>query len=166
MVTVSSALWDTYKEFADFFIDDNNIGKSCTLVYPPLREACSNCVINSVSGGSLNIYRHGGPAPFNFGACPMCGGNGYRETETTTTIRLRVYYNRRDWNRIVGNIQIPDATAMVIGYLTDLTKLRQATEIRLVNEQSQNEWVMALAGEPFLHGFGKNRYFIAYLKRV
>jgi hypothetical protein len=165
MVSLDSSIWTTYTDVCDFFIDDNHIGKECTLIYPPIRESCSNCLINPLGGGSTNIYLHGGPAPFSFGPCPVCGGNGYRDKEVTGTIRLRIYWRPRDWVKI-GNINIPDASAQVIGYLSDLTKFRQASEIRLVNEQGYDDFTMMLAGEPALHGFGKNRYFIAYLRNV
>ncbi len=66
----------------------------------------------------------------------------------------------------MSNISFPNADVQVIGYRSDLPNLRKANEILLLNDQTNTDWRMALAGEPFLHGFGKNRYFVAFLKRV
>ena len=162
MVTLPDSIWATYREFADFFIDE--FGSSCTLIYPPKRETCNNCTINPFGGGSTNVYRHGGPAPFQ-GRCPICGGNGFRESENTDTITLRLYWRAKDWIKVANNINVPDADVQVIGYLSDLYKLKMSTEIRLINND-HGRWNTVLAGEPFPHGFKKDRYFVAFLKRI
>jgi hypothetical protein len=164
-ITIPDGFWDKYREACDFFIDDNHIGKSCTLVYPARRIICDNCIVNTIGGTSTNSYKHGGLAPFNFGNCPLCGGNGYHEEEITDSIRLRIYWRQKDWIK-VSNISIPDADVQVIGYLSDLPNLRKANEVILVNETTHGEWRVILSGEPFLHGFGKDRYFVAFLKRI
>ena len=162
-ITIPSAFFNKYIEACDFFIDNDNIGKQCTLVYPSRKIACDNCVTNNIGGSSTNSYRHGGPAPFNFGRCPLCGGNGYHEEEITDTIRLRIYWEHRDWIK-VSSVSFPDADVQIIGYLSDLPKLRRANEIILLNPK-YGSWRTVLAGEPFPHGFGKNRYFMGFLKR-
>lgn len=163
-LNVPSGLWDKYKEAADFFIDNNNIGRSCTVVYPPKRTTCSNCTTSMIGSTSRNVYKNGGPAPFSFGSCPLCGGNGYKETESTDTIRLRIYWNRKDWIRITDNIGVGDADIMVIGYMSDLPKIKKSIEIILVSDNNESEYRATLSGKPSPWGFGRNRYFIAYLK--
>lgn len=162
-LTVPSALFDKYYEAANWMLTDDHIGRVCTLIYPPKRTSCTNCV--RPAGSTVNsVYRHGGPAPFNFGACPLCGGNGYSEVETTATIRMRVYWNRRDWSTVISSIIFPDAEAMGIGYMTDLPNLLKAVEIKLVSQQAQTTKRYSLAGQPQPHGFGRNTYFIAFFK--
>ena len=163
-ISVPDTLWEKYYEACDFFIDNNYIGKACTLVYPPIKTSCAHCSTTHVGGTSTNVYVHGGPAPFSYSDCPMCGGNGYREEESTDTIRLRIYWERRNWIK-VSEIHVPDAEVQIIGYMSDLKKLRQADSIRLINDVQQATWNMMLACEPFPWGFGKNRYFVAFLKR-
>lgn len=164
MTLIPSGLWSIYYTYADHMIDNNQIGKLCTLLYPPVRNPCANCTINHFGGTSTNIYRHGGPAPFH-GRCPLCGGNGYREEQVTGTIRLRIYHRQKDWIR-VNNIVIPDADAQIIGYSSDLPNLVRSIELRVISEQNIVEEKYQLAGSPFLHGFGHNRYFIGFIKRV
>jgi hypothetical protein len=162
-ITLPSDIWERYYEAADFFID--SLGEPCTVYYPPIKTECSNCVISFFNGISTNVYRHGGPAPFSFGVCPLCGGNNLAEVETTASLQLRIYWQKRDWIKVAEIIVVPDAEVQVIGYLTDLSKLRQANFIKLVTNQKQIETKYELAGEPFFWGFKKDRYFVAFLKK-
>lgn len=163
-INVPTGLVDKYYEACNFFIDNDIIGRSCTIVYPPKRTTCSNCTVRTVGSTSTNVYKHGGPAPFQFGNCPLCGGNGYSESEVTDTIRLRIYWNRAEWIRVAGSVNIPDSDIMIIGYMTDLPKLKRATEILLAKDQKEAEYRTTLMGKPVPWGFGRNRYFVAFLK--
>jgi hypothetical protein len=102
--------------------------------------------------------------PFQFGGCPMCGGNGYKETEVTETIRLRIYWERADWIKVGGSINIPDAEVMIIGFMTDVPKIIRATSILLAKDQDELVYSTMLVGKPLPHGFGRNRYFMAFVK--
>ncbi len=155
---------DKYHEACDFFINDDIIGRACSVVYPPKKEICVNCTSKPVGATSTNIYRHGGPMPFKFGNCPLCGGNGYKEIETLETIRLRIYWERADWIKVGGSINVPDAEIMVIGFMSDLPKLLRSTEVRLAKDQNEAVYRATLVGKPTPHGFGRNRYFMAFLK--
>lgn len=162
-ISIPDGFWDKYYEAADFFIDNDHIGRACTVVYPPKREDCINC-IKPVGSNTANIYSHGGPMPFQFGSCPMCGGSGYKEVETTDTVRLRIYWSRADWIRIAGSIVAEDAEIMIIGYMADVRKVRQATHILLAKDNNEAPYRASLVGAPTPWGFGRNRYFVAYLK--
>jgi len=163
-ISIPDGMMDKYYEACDFFIDNDYIGRACTIVYPPKRVPCDNCIVKPVGTTTTNVYRTGGPAPFPFGNCPLCGGNGYSETEITDTIRMRIYWNRSEWMRIGGNIQVEDAEAMAIGYMTDLPKLQRAIEIILIKGTNYAEYRTTLAGKPTPWGFGRNRYFVAVFK--
>jgi len=162
-INIPNSLWDKYDEACDFFIDNDHIGRECTVVYPPKKTACANCV-NMVGMSSNNAYRHGGPMPFSFGNCPLCGGGGYKEEETTETVRLRVYWNRADWVKVAGSIVIEDADVMIIGYMTDVIKVKRASNIILVDDNNEAEYRATIAGKPTPWGLGRNRYFVAFLK--
>lgn len=165
--TIPSGLQSLYQEYADSLLISDMTSSQCKLVYPGKREECPNCTFNSFGGTSTNVYKSGGPQPFNFGVCPLCGGAGYKEKETTENVRLRIYWSRRDWRKVGIDVQIPDAEVMTIGYLSDLPKCEQADEIVIPSGQSgYHNWSFELAGEPFPHGFGKDRYFVAFWKRT
>lgn len=166
-LSVPSGVFTKYQEACDWFINDSHIGQICTLIYPPKKIVCSNCT--SLTGSSTsNVYRHGGPAPFRFGNCPLCGGNGYSEQEVTGSLRMRVYFSRKDWIRISGSSSIVtnNADAMGIGFLSDLSNLQKAIEIILVKDEINTKFRSKLLGSPQPHGFGKNRYFIAFFEAV
>lgn len=162
VLTIPSGIFTKYFEVCDEFINNNFVGKQCTIVYPPLKVVCDHN-LNPEGFTTGNVYEHGGPAPFNFGICSMCGNSGYKEQSSTGTLRLRVYWSPKDWRKIAGSLVVPDAKAMVIGFSSDLAKFNQAVEIILIAEQSHVEMRMKRAGQPFLHGFGKSRYFIGFL---
>lgn len=170
-INIPQSLWDKYYEAADLFINDNHIGRLCRVVYPPKHAECTNCVVSLSGSSTSNTYKHGGPAPFNIGSCPLCGGNGYTQQEYTDTLRLRIYWTKKDMARIAafnkaGGASIPDGVVLVIGFMSDIQKIRQATEILLVSENTVEEYRFKLESEPYPHGFGKSRYFAAYLKRT
>lgn len=155
---IDNSVFEIYKEVADWMIDNTNIGKSFTITYPPIKVPCTNC---SVPAGlsQHSVGKFGGPTTHT---CEYCNGNNTIDQVVTTTIQLRIYWEQKSWIK-VGNINFPDADAMVIGYLSDLGKLQNANEIVL--SQDQNRWSFRLSGKPFPHGFGKNRYFVAYFKQ-
>lgn len=164
-ITLPDGLIDKYKEACDFFLNNNIIGRDCTVLYPPKKTACNNCSVKMIGSTSTNVYKHGGPAPFNFGKCPLCGGNGYSEVQTTDTVRLRIYWNRADWIK-VGGINFDNADVMVIGFMTDFTKITRAVEIWLAKDQTETKYRATLVGKPNPHGFGRDTYFVTYLKGV
>ena len=163
-ISLPDSMWDKYYEACDFFLTDNHLSRECTIIYPPKRTPCNNCTVKPVGASSTNVYRNGGPAPFSFGACPLCGGDGYSETEVTDTVRLRIYWNRSEWIKIGGNINIDDAEAMIIGFSSDLPKIMKATQILLVKDSTTTIHPAILLGKPTPWGFGKNRYFMVFVK--
>lgn len=163
---IPSGIFQIYYDVCDEFLTNDYIGKSCTVYYPPLRQECSNCTTVSFGGISRNVYAHGGPAPFSDGNCPLCGGNGFKEVETTESIRLRIYWSKRDWTRAlkISNINVPQADVMIIGFMTDVMKIKRMNFIQLVSDLNISG-NYRLIGEPFNWGFGKNRYFVSFLER-
>jgi len=168
-VSLPSGIFDIYHDVMNnVFLSHDGFSSICTVFYPPVREACVNCNTNHFGGQSSNVYQHGGPAPFNNIACVACGGNGYREREVTDTLRLRIYWSKKDWItnvNMVDNIVIPEADAQIIGKISDMPKILQAQNIKPVSQNKSIDQRYVLQGEPFLHGFGKSHYFVAYIKR-
>lgn len=160
---IPNELFLLYRDWADELIDNENIGVNCTLYFNHKKQECPNCIFDSFNGKSSNKYKTGGPVEFTLGICPWCHGEGYFSEEYTEVIRLRTYWNKKDWKKF-GNIEIPDGGAMIIGYLTDLPKLEKANYVSLVNEQQgYSKFDFNLSGAPILHGFTKNRYFMGTL---
>lgn len=164
MSYIPSGLFDIYYSYVDDF--NNSLGVSCELSYPPVQVACS-CTDN-VGNKSINRYHHGGPAPINFGGCALCGGQGYKESSPSTdTIKLRIYENPKDWIKVGVPVNVSNNTVQIIGFASDLPKYNQAIKVE-INTPQQGHGVKSFdkAGDVSLHGFGKTRYFIAYLNKT
>ena len=137
-ISIPDGFWDKYNEVCDLFLSDNNFSRVCTIVYPPKKIKCDNCTLKPVGASSTNVYRNGGPAPFNFGSCPLCGGNGYKEQSITDDIRLRLYWNRRDWLKLAGKLVIPENTdLMIIGNMSDAVKIKNSVEIIVAKDNQE-----------------------------
>lgn len=165
-ITIPDGLFDIYNEGVDEMI--RVFGVDCTLVYPSEWQECNNCVISGIGGITSSVYAQGGPAPFNRGgSCPLCDNQGTKEVEATGTVKLRVYWTEKDWKKVgYASLQVPDGSVMTLGYLSDMPEL-QATNTLIVNsaQSGYKNWRFSLSGEPFAHGFGKNRYCAAFWSR-
>lgn len=169
MFSIPSGVFSIYKEAVDAMLANDYLSSESTVVYPDKAESCSNCTNQQMGSGQgmVNRYKHGGPMPFYFGKCPMCGGNGYRMNNTTESLRLRIYWTQKEWKRLGVTVSKPESSVVIIGFLSDLGKIKMANKIILVNNaQKYGNFTFQLAGEPVLHGFGKDRYFLAILERV
>lgn len=162
--SIPQLIFDRWTEVGNYLLENNNFSRVATLYYPPIKVVCTSCPSHELGGTTNNVWSHGGPAPFSYNSCTYCGGAGYKEQEVTSTIRLRAYFNRKSWIK-VGTIVSPDSEVQVIGKITDLPAIRQAATIELLSEDNNLNLTYILDGEPFPHGFGKNNFFIAFLKK-
>lgn len=155
MSLIPDELFDIYETYADEFLNNSNIGVDAKLVYITGRTTDNS---TSFAGNTGPSFNNGG---LDFSNTPSHQSQNTNNINTTQekTIRLRVYWNKKDW-KVAAGIQIPDAEAMVIGFLSDLPDMRKSSFIVLPNDLE-----FVLAGEPFPHGFGKRRYFMGFLKR-
>lgn len=135
--TIPTGLILIYQEAGDALLEFGNVSRYHRVVYPPRRDSCNNCVVNSFAGVSSNVYRSGGPAPFTFGLCPICGGNGYLETENTERVKINVYDNPKHWIEIGFKVDVPDGTIQIRAYLNDLAKLMRAQSLELDYDKTQ-----------------------------
>jgi hypothetical protein len=167
-INIPDSLFDTYFENVDYF-NNEAFGVDCILYYPAVKEICSNCIYNHITKTSTNIYKAGGPISFSNTICPYCHGEGAVETETETdTIKMRVYFDRKSWIKPPGQVElkIPDGSCQCYGFLVDLPKLKRADRVGIHAEVlGHDQFVFKLSGEPWLHGFKKNKYFICILER-
>lgn len=163
--TIPDGVFDIYYEVCNELLANTHTSKRCTIVYPEKKLECPNCVYNPF-GGSTNTYKAGGPIAFDGGICPYCTGQGYTVLESTEDIRLRVFFNKKEWSKFAGSVQIPEADAMTIGYTSDLPKILAGNKVVLAADESgYADWSFYLAGQPMLHGFGRNMYFITFWKK-
>lgn len=153
-------------------LDDllNELGKTCTLIYPPIMENCVNCVFDSIGNKSANRWMNGGPFPFpEGGICPSCGGSGLRAEEYSEDILMSVISQpSKFWVKPPANVQIPAGTIQTKGFLTDLEKVQRARKMILQPEISHLvKYTYVLRGEPVdISNIVPGRYFYCMWERV
>jgi hypothetical protein len=93
------------------------------------------------------------------------GSKKFKTVENTEDIKLRVYWNRKDWVK-VGEIDIPDGAIQTIGYLSDFTSINKAKAL-IVNSDidGYREYRFIKAAEPFPWGFKQDRYMVCFWTR-
>lgn len=166
MFEIPSHVFDTYNDAVDAMIDVN-FGVNCIVQYPAEKTICSNCEFNPNIGKSANIYKSGGTIPFTDGLCPYCNGDGYTDSLSSDTIKLRCYYTSKNWVKLNVDFKVPSGSVQVIGHMSDILKIRRANYIILnSNETNHLTGSYRLLGEPVPHGFKKNKFFIAFLERL
>lgn len=167
-----------YENIMDQMLANDCVSYEVSLYFPPLIEDCSNCEYQGF-GTTHNIYKHGGPAPFNFGQCPLCGGQGKKEVEYIDTIRLRLYYggrfafSKRAWSGLPVPFQNAEGELLAIGNYADLEKIKLCNYMvtftddgKVGNNATGNLYHRyELAADPYPHGFGKTKYLISYWER-
>jgi len=165
--TIPSEVFDYHEWMSDSFIDGET-GSNCSLNYLPKRESCDNCIFDTNTNCSSNIYNGTGPISFaNFNICPRCQGNGYLEIAQTETIRLRVYWDVSSWRTLGIKAVLPETFCYIIGYMSDLPKVEKADSILLNSDlEEMRKYLCVTNGEPLPYGFRRNRYFVQQMKRV
>ena len=157
-----------HEKICDFLITGFP-GKVCKLIYEPKDLECVNCYLSPDTGVSTSIYKSGGPIPFtNYTMCPYCGGRGRLQTEETENIRLRVYFNQKQFIQTAQtqHIVISGDTIQVIGYMTDLPKMQRAKEMTVDTQvEGYKEYRFQPLSTPIPWGFMHDRYFTQLWKR-
>lgn len=158
---------ETINSCFDDLLDPTVFGKLCRLTFPPIFETCVNCV--------GNVWRSGGPMPFQQGVCPQCGGAGQRATENTADIYMSVSFggalgiNNRVWSNLNREgTRLPETLIQTRGFATDLMRVRQCDSMTLIEPgHPMMSWRFTLTNEPFDYfSITQARYFIAFWKRA
>ena len=144
---------------------DSYFGVNCKLYFGTTKSVCINCNFNPITKKSSNTYKTGGPIVFNGSICPYCDGEGYTSLETTETIKLRVYPNRKNWLKIAIPSAVKENAVLTIGHLRDMSKCRTAKFCQMNTDLGGHIiYNFQLAGEPIPHGLDK-KFFIAFWNR-
>ncbi len=167
-INIPSGVFDVYNDAILLFT------RSAKLVYPEFKEDCPNCILGSMGtrNRSVSIYQAGGPYPFERGMpCPYCGGKGYKATESTDTVTLRIYWDRKSWVKTGAEINIPDGGIQTIAYLSDLDKIEKCKYMIPSYDGIENYDTNARyekSGTSFPQGFKQNKtkYVVTFWTRA
>lgn len=166
--SLNSSLLDKHQEICNYLLDTFAY-KNCRIIYPQKWNECPNCQLDIDTGQSTGIYKTGGPVTFtNYTICPMCNGEGRFSVNESETIKLRVYFNKRDFIKIEkgAGIVIDADTIQIIGYMADLPKLERAQELVVdTNVEGYKQYSFQPLSAPLPWGFRHNNYFVQFWKR-
>ena len=90
-----------------------------------------------------------------------------KEVEVLTDIKLKVYWDPKQWINTGGNIQVPDGAIQTICFMTDLPRILQAKALIVHKDiKDYKELRFERYGEHTPMGLRQNRYFSCLWKRV
>lgn len=158
-INIPESVFTKYYDIIDSTITDI-FGIDCTLVFVETVEEISNSFDNIPHNKSINAHRQ------------RAGDykredKTFKEVETQETIKLKVYWNSKDWTKVGNNIVIPDNSIQTIFFATDLDKVMRAKYLLVhQNIETLREYKFTMFGEPFPMGLRQNRYFGCFWERA
>ena len=89
------------------------------------------------------------------------------EVEKKEDLTLKVYWDRRNWIKTAGDINVPDNSIQTICFAADIPKILRANELIVHKGVSDIvEMRFKRAGEPFPMGLQQSKYFGCFWERV
>lgn len=159
-INVPQSVFDKYYDVIDSTFDI--FGVMCQLVSIDKIETITYNVNNNVPNrNSVNAHRQGGGGGYDRGTVTI------KEVETLTDIKLKVYWDSKQWTGLTGNLVIPEGAIQTIGFMTDLPTVLKAKALIVHKDiKDYKEMRFERVGEHIPLGLKQNRYFACFWKRV
>ena len=157
-INVPQSVFDKYFDVIDSTFDI--FGVTCQLVsiehieeivYPDNNLPVINSINNNIIDGDYNV-----------------GTKTIREVETLTDIKLKVYWDAREWIGVGGeDIKVPNGSIQTIGFMSDLQQVLSAKSLIVHKDIKEiKEMRFARFGEHIPMGLKQNRYFACFWERI
>jgi hypothetical protein len=158
-VNVPESVFTKYYDVIDSTFDI--FGVMCKLVSTNrIEEAVYTPSNNIPEKNSINVHRLNNPDYER-------GNKIIREVEVFTEIKLKVYWNPKEWINVVGDIQVPNNVIQTIGFMKDLPQILKAKALIVHKDiQDYKEMRFERMGEHIPMGLRQNRYFSCLWNRV
>ena len=157
-VNVPESVFDKYYEVIDATF--NIFGVNCQLVSINKIEEIVAPNNNIPEKNSINSHRvRGGDYERQ--------SKVIREIEVLRDIKLKVYWDMKQWVGVGGNIQIPDGSIQTIGLMKDLPEILKAKALIVHKDiKDYKELRFERMGEYTPMGLRQNRYFGCLWRRI
>ena len=158
--TIPSGVYNKYIEAVDSTIDI--FGVNCKIVFPErVEEIDGGTTSNPEERRSMNSHRRGNREAYSR------GDKTFRTVETTQDIKLKVYWNPKNWIDVGYRTEAPDNTIQTIGHLSDLPRLRKASEL-IVHSGIDDYGTIRFErqGEHYPIGLQQDRYVAMFWRRI
>jgi hypothetical protein len=152
-----------FNQAIDTILDPSSgLVNPCVLkyAYPPTQlTLCNNCIYDTISMISSNIYNGTGPQPFpEGGICPVCVGTGSQSSQDNNqsqeTVNIAVITDGKYFVNVSSALNIPPNAIQTICNIELLPKINNAIEL-VVNNSSYQK-----AGAPQFCGLATHSYII------
>ena len=158
-INVPQSVFDKYFDVIDSTF--NIFGVMCQLVsIQKVEKIVYNPNNNIPDRNTINDHRRGG-GDRNRGTDTIV------ETEVLTDIKLKVYWDAKQWIGVTKDMVVPDGTIQTIGMMSDLPDVLKAKEL-IVHKgiKDYKEMRFQRQGEHIPMGLKQDRYFACFWKRV
>jgi hypothetical protein len=149
-----------YNDAIDAIIDPSNgLVNRCILRYGgsvSQQTVCNNCLYDSISKLSSNIYNGNGPKPFSDGGvCPICLGSGSVSGQLIAKeeiVNLAVIMDKKYFINVANTLNINDNHIQTLCKIDLVKKMQNAVELVLHGTSYQK------ASEPQYCGLAQHKY--------
>ena len=158
-INISPSVFEKYYELIDSTFDI--FGVTCQLVsIDILEQTVINPNNNIPDKNSINAHRL---RDGNYDR----GNKTVKEIEVLSDIKLKVYWDAKQWIGVTGSIQVPDNSIQTIGFMDDLPRVLKAKSL-IVHKgiKDLKEMRFQRFGEHIPIGIKQNRYFACFWSRV
>ena len=157
-ISISQEVFDKYYDVIDSTFEI--FGVTCQLVSIEKREEIVYNPDNNLPNvNTSNDHRRGG-------GDRNVGTKTIKEVEVLTDIRLKVYWDQKQWVGITDSMQVPDSAIQVVGKMSDLATVLRAKELIVHKDiKDKKELRFIPDGEFIPLGLKQDRYFGMIWKR-
>jgi hypothetical protein len=158
-VNVPESVFDKYYDVIDSTFEI--FGVMCQLVdIDKMEEVVYTPNNNIPEKNSINVHRL---RDTDFDR----GNKTIREVEVLSDIKLKVYWNPKEWVNVTKDIVIPDNTIQTIGFMKDLPRILKAKALIVHKGISDyKEMRFQRSGEFTPVGLRQDRYFACLWNRI
>ena len=158
-INVPESVFEKYYDVIDSTF--NIFGVTCQLVsVSKVEEIVFTSGNNIPAFNSINAHRL---ANNHFDR----GNKTFKEVETLTDIKLKVYWDSKNWIGISKGIVVPDGTIQTIGFMSDLPQVLNAKQLIIHKGiKDYKEMRFERSGEHIPLGLRQVRYFACFWRRV
>tara|TARA_Y100000114_G_C11656312_1_gene276763 strand:- start:173 stop:658 length:486 start_codon:yes stop_codon:yes gene_type:complete len=158
-INIPESVFTKYYDIIDSTINDI-FGIDCELVFIEKIEEISNTFDNIPHNKSINAHRRRSD---NY----KRGNKTIKEVEKRETVKLKVYWDSKNWVKVGGGIVVPDNSIQTIFFASDLDKVMRAKFLHVHKNISElRDYKFTKFGEPFPMGLRQNRYFGCFWQRA
>ena len=147
---ITSALAQ-YKELADQSYEI--FGVDCSLIFTELLDVSPIDPDNNIPDLNVINSRRRRPYPDDYDNQDQT----IETTEVSEPIRLKIYWNAKEWQTIYGYTSVPENHVMMLAKLDQADDLNQAKEIRFIDAES-GVYRFSRVSRAVPFGFEKDKY--------